>query len=148
MDRPKGRGYADKGKSQMQAPPQGTVPSQSQAPAGRGQGRVFTVNPQKAHASNTAMTGTFLIDKLNERVLFDSGAIHLFISPYFANKLARDKTLMKSPLTISTPVGEPVEVRYMYPACVVEIEERVLPADLIELAILDFDVILGMDWLS
>ena len=30
----------------------------------------------------------------------------------------------------------------------VEVAERVLPADLIELAVLDFDVILGMDWLS
>ena len=109
---------------------------------------MFAVNPQEAHASNTAVTGTFLIDKLKARVLFDSGATHSFISPYFSHKLARDKTLMKSPLTISTPVGEPVEVRYMYPACVVEIKERVLPADLIELAILDFDVILGMDWLA
>ena len=147
MDRPRGRGYADKGKAQMQSPPQGTAPSQSQAPAGRGQGRVFAVNPQEAHASNTAVTGTFLIDKLKARVLFDSGATHSFISPYFANKLARDKTLMKSHLIISTPIGDPIEVRYMYPACVVEIEERVLPADQIELAILDFDVILGMDWL-
>ena len=91
------------------------------------------------------MIGTFLIDKLKARVLFDSGATHSFISSYFANKLARDKTLMKSPLIISTPVGEPVEVRYMYPTCVVKIEERILLADLIELAILDFDVILGMD---
>ena len=55
---------------------------------------------------------------------------------------------MKSPLIISTPIGELVEVRYMYPSCVVEIEEKTLSTDLIELAILDFDVILGMDWLS
>ena len=94
------------------------------------------------------MIGTFLIDKLKARILFDSRATHSFISPYFANKLASDKALMKSPLIISTPIGESVEVRYMYPACVVEIKERILPADLIELAILDFDVILGMDWLS
>ena len=80
---------------------------------------MFAVDPQEAHASNTVVTGTFLIDKLKARVLFDSGATHSFISPYFANKLARDKTLMKSPLTISTPMGEPVEVRYMYPLYVV-----------------------------
>ena len=35
----------------------------------------------------------------------------------------------------------------MYRACVVEVEGRVLPADLIKLAVLDFNVILGMDWL-
>ena len=54
---------------------------------------------------------------------------------------------MKNYLAISTPLGETIEVKYMYPACVVEVEGRVLPADLIELAVLDFDVILGMDWL-
>ena len=72
---------------------------------------MFAVNPQESHASNTAVTGTFLIDNLKVRVLFDSGATHSFISPYFANKLARDKTLMKSLLVISTSVGEPVEVK-------------------------------------
>ena len=54
---------------------------------------------------------------------------------------------MKSPLAISTPLGEIVEVRYMYPAYVVEVRDRVLSMDLIELAVLDFNVILGMDWL-
>ena len=36
----------------------------------------------------------------------------------------------------------------MYPGYVVEIGERVLLVDLIELMVFDFDVILGMDWLS
>ena len=36
----------------------------------------------------------------------------------------------------------------MYPECMVDIRERVLPVDLIELAVFVFDVILRMDWLS
>ena len=56
--------------------------------------------------------------------------------------------LMKNPLVISSPLGESIEAKYMYPTCMVGIEERVLLADLIELVVLDFDVILGMDWLS
>src|SRR5262249_55944325 len=51
-------------------------------------------------------------------------------------------------LIISTPLGETVDVRLMYPACVVMIEEREFQANLIELPILEFDVILAMDWLS
>ena len=93
------------------------------------------------------MAGTFYIDRIKSRVLFDSGATHSFISSYFVSKLVRDKILMKNPLAISTPLEETIEVKYMYPTCVVEIEGRVLPADLIELAVLDFDVIFGMDWL-
>ena len=114
---------------------------------GRGQGRVFTLNPQEVHASNIAITSTLYIDKLQGRVLFDSGATHSFISPYFAKKLARDKTLLKDPLAIETPLGETIEVRYMYSVCVVEIRRKVFLANLIELTVLDFDVILEMDWL-
>ena len=39
-------------------------------------------------------------------------------------------------------------MKYVYPTCVVEFEGRMLSADLTKLAVLDFDVILGMDWLS
>ena len=39
-------------------------------------------------------------------------------------------------------------MRFLYPRCVVEIGKRALPVDLIELAVFDFDIILGMDWLS
>ena len=87
------------------------------------------------------------MDKAKARVLFDSRATHSFISPYFANKLVTDKVLMKSPLSIIFSLGAIIEVRYMYPSCVIEIEKRVLLEDLIELVVLDFDVILGMDWL-
>ena len=50
---------------------------------------MFAVNPQEAQASNTAVTGILFVDKIKARILFDSGAIHSFISPYFARKLAR-----------------------------------------------------------
>ena len=100
------------------------------------------------HASTTAVTGILLVDKLKARVLFDSGATHSFISPYFAKTLARDKVLMKSPLAIGIPVGRIVKVKYMFSAYVIEIDSKVYLADLIELDVLDFDVVLGMDWLS
>ena len=94
---------------------------------------MFMLDPQEAHASNTVVIGTLSIDKLKARVLFDSGATHSFVSPYFAKKLTRDKVLIKDPMTIGIPIGETIVVRYMYPKCVVEIEEKIFPADLIEL---------------
>ena len=101
---------------------QNTGPLQPQGPVGRGQGRVFAINPQDGQASNTAVAGILFIDRIKARVLFDSGATHSFISPYFANKLARDKILIKNSLAISTHFGETIEVKYIYPACVVEVE--------------------------
>ena len=55
---------------------------------------------------------------------------------------------MKYPLAIEILLGETIVVRYMYPDCVVEVEGKIFPTDLIELQVLEFDVILGMDWLS
>ena len=36
----------------------------------------------------------------------------------------------------------------MYPTCLIEIRNRRLPADLIKLLVLEFDVILEMNWLD
>ena len=39
-------------------------------------------------------------------------------------------------------------VDHIYPACLIEIGGRKLSVDLIELPVLEFDVILGIDWLD
>src|SRR5262249_14576708 len=94
------------------------------------------------------MIGIISIQNVRARTLFDSGATHSFVSPYFTLKLAKDKELMGIPLSITTPLGDSVDVQYIYTSCVVELRGRKLLANLIELPVLDFDVILGMDWLS
>ena len=52
---------------------------------------------------------------------------------------------MKVSLDIGIPLGKSIEVRFMYPRYVVEIGERALSVDLIELTVFDFGVILEMD---
>ena len=79
---------------------------------------------------------------------FDLGATHSFVSPSYAKKLNKGKMIMENPLAISTPLGEIVEVNYMYRSCEIMIGDIRLYDDLIELPILEFDVILGMEWLS
>ena len=109
---------------------------------------MFILDLQEGHASTTVVIGILLVDKLKAKVLFDSGATHSFISSYFAKTLAMDRVMMKDPLAIGIPVGRTIEVKYVFPACVVEIDSKVYLVDLIELDVLDFDVVLGMDWLS
>ena len=109
---------------------------------------MFTLNPQKAYTSTTAITSTLLVEKLKARVLFDSGATHSFISPYFVKILARDRVIMKDPLAIGIPAGRTIEVKYVFSAYMIEIDSKVYPADLIELDVLDFDIVLRMDCLS
>ena len=52
------------------------------------------------------------------------------------------------PLSIATPLSDSLDTYVFLPSCPVLIEGRELLADLVLLDVTDFDVILGMDWLS
>ncbi|WMV38342.1 hypothetical protein MTR67_031727 [Solanum verrucosum] len=52
---------------------------------------------------------------------------------------------LSEPFSVSTPVDDPVITRRVY--CPVTVSQKVTSADLVELEMIDFDVILGMDWL-
>ena len=119
-----------------------------QTAGGRGQARAFVLNPRDAQASNTVVTGTLTICSKQALVLFDSGATHSFVSPYFALCLDMRFDVLKSPLTVLTPVGEVYLINRFLFGCGVHIGDETFLVDLVELEILEFDVILGMDWLS
>ena len=51
-------------------------------------------------------------------------------------------------LVVTTPLGEQILRTSIFNRCEVFIEGVVLKANLIPLEMFDFDVILGMDWLS
>ena len=57
-------------------------------------------------------------------------------------------TLLEYPFSVSTPLDESVEIRFAYMLCDILIEGRRLLVNLNVMEMLDFDVILGMDWLS
>ena len=49
---------------------------------------------------------------------------------------------------MTNPLGHSVIVNRVYRDCPIKIQEYEFPGDLIELSFKEFDVILGMDWLS
>ncbi|XP_070032785.1 uncharacterized protein [Nicotiana tomentosiformis] len=49
---------------------------------------------------------------------------------------------------VSTPVGDSIVANHVYRDCTVLINDRPTSVDLVELVMLDFDVIMGMDWLA
>ena len=82
------------------------------------------------------------------RVLFDSGASRSFISTSFALHANRKLTPLKNKLVVTTLLGERILKTSVFKECEVVIEGMVLKANPIPLEMTDFDVILGMDWLS
>ncbi|GAV70530.1 RVP_2 domain-containing protein [Cephalotus follicularis] len=76
------------------------------------------------------------------------GASHSFISTRFASCLHVTLDCMSYMLDVSTPTGTCMYTDSIYRSCEMSMAGISLYADLIVLPIPDFDVILGMDWLS
>ncbi|WMV08784.1 hypothetical protein MTR67_002169 [Solanum verrucosum] len=51
------------------------------------------------------------------------------------------------PFSVSTPTGASIVANRVYRSCLDSLSYRVTHVDLVKLDMLDFDVILGMDWL-
>ena len=88
MEKTGGRGPTCRGRAHESASIQGADQLEIQAPMGRGEGRVFMLNPPQAQTINNMMIGIFIIEYLRARVLFDFGATHSFIS-FTHNHLAQ-----------------------------------------------------------
>ncbi|KAA0063829.1 ty3-gypsy retrotransposon protein [Cucumis melo var. makuwa] len=119
-----------------------------QQPSASQQGRVFATTRQEAERAGTVVTGTLLILGHYAFVLFDSGSSHPFISSVFVQHVGLEVEPLGSILSVSTSSGEVLLSKEKIKACRVEIANHMLDVTLLVLDMQDFDVILGMDWLS
>ncbi|XP_065854728.1 uncharacterized protein [Euphorbia lathyris] len=140
-----GRGQSSGGRRQGGRGPNSAP---NHATAGRGQSRAFALTQQDAQASNAVVTGTISVCSFDARVLIDPGATHSFVSPCFSMKFGVPPTMLDCPLSVATPIGDVLDINLAFKNCLVKVGERELLADLVLLEMLDFDVLLGMDWLA
>ena len=129
----------------------GQYASTSRGDSGRMQqqhGRAYATTRQEADKAGTVVTGMLPILGYHALVLFDSGSSHSFISAVFVEHAVLELEPLPFVLSVSTPSGEILLAKEKIKACRVEIANRELEVTLIVLAMRDFDVILGMDWLA
>ena len=69
------------------------------------------------------------------------------MTPYVAVGFGFEPSVISKPFSIFTPVGDSIVVRRVYRGCVVTVGSQDTLIDLIELDMVAFDAILGMDWL-
>ena len=81
-------------------------------------------------------------------VLFDPGSTFSYVSSLFATGFDLHCELLDMPIRVSTSVGESVIVEKVYRSCLVTFLGINTHVDLVILEMVDFDVILGMTWLS
>ncbi|KAL0561379.1 hypothetical protein IC582_001804 [Cucumis melo] len=121
--------------------------AQNQGAGAPHQGRVFATNKTEAEKAGTVVTGTLPVMGHYALVLFDSGSSHSFISSAFVSHARLEVEPLHHVLSVSTPSGECMLSKEKVKACQIEISGHVIEVTLIVLDMLDFDVILGMDWL-
>ncbi|XP_059288969.1 uncharacterized protein LOC132042445 [Lycium ferocissimum] len=71
-----------------------------------------------------------------------------YVSPYFSLDFGVEPELLLESFYVDTLAGVPVIASTVYRNCAVVIKNRQTIADLFKLEMVDFDVIIGMDWLS
>ncbi|XP_070007804.1 uncharacterized protein [Nicotiana sylvestris] len=155
---------ADRGTTQPVSPAAATLSSPSPtrgtpAPAGHGvarggmQGsggpsRFYAISGrQTAEASLDVVTGILTIQSHDVYELIDPGSTLSYITPFVAMEFGIEPDQLQEPFSVSTPIGKSIIAARAYRGCVVTVCGRDTIADLIELGIVDFDVIMGMDWL-
>ncbi|XP_070026022.1 uncharacterized protein [Nicotiana sylvestris] len=101
-----------------------------------------------ALASDAVITGIISVGGRDASVLFDLGSTYSYVSCPFSCFLVISPEPLGSPVHVSTHVGDSVVVNRVYLSCVLTFCGFETKADLLLLDMIDFEVILGMDWLS
>nr|GFB84030.1 putative reverse transcriptase domain-containing protein [Tanacetum cinerariifolium] len=111
-------------------------------------GRVFAIT--EGHAANTSgtITGTLFIYGHAVFVLFDTGATHSVISSAFALRITTTHTLLDHVLCISTPIQDSIRITHVYRNLPLQFDEKIRAINALPLDMCEFDLILGMDWLT
>ncbi|XP_070054171.1 uncharacterized protein [Nicotiana tomentosiformis] len=113
-----------------------------------GQNRFYALTcPQDSEASLDVVAGILTIYSHAIYALMDPGSTFSYITPFIAGKLDMRSELLPQPVEVS-PVGSYIVANHVYRDCTVLINDLPTSIDLVELVMLDFDVIMGMDWLA
>jgi hypothetical protein len=110
-------------------------------------GKVNHMTSVKAQQAQDVVLGMFLASSHLATVLFDSGALHSFITSSFVAKHNLPIANMKHTMLVSSPGGE-MRTKHIYPAVSISIRGVDFPSNLIRLDSKGIDIILCMDWLS
>ncbi|XP_042400862.1 uncharacterized protein LOC121990874 [Zingiber officinale] len=112
-------------------------------------GRIYTVTREEAQrAEESVFRGTISVYAFTADLLIDTGSSHSFISRLFLGKIGRLPIHRTHGLTVSLPSGEVLSISLEVKGCPLDFNGQTLMVDLQVLQMVEFDIILGMDWLA
>ncbi|XP_070045141.1 uncharacterized protein [Nicotiana tomentosiformis] len=113
-----------------------------------GPSRFYAMRGHKSsEASPDIVTGTLTVQSHDVYTHIDYGFTLSYVTSYVAMEFEIGSEQLCESLSISTLVGESTVATQVYRNCIVTVHGRDTMINLIELGMVDFDVIMGMDWL-
>ena len=98
--------------------------------------------------ASDVIVDNFYIFETIVHALIDPGSTHSYICTTISSLDSLPKSKTEYDILVTNPLEHNVIVNRVYRDCPIRIREYEFPGDLIELSFREFDVILGMDWLS
>ena len=114
----------------------------------RTQARVYVVTQQDADAAPDVVTGIISVLDHDAYTLVDPGATHSFASKHFLDHFQIQTQPLEGGMRVSLPTEDSLFSDRVVRDSRVLIGGQEFPADLVALEMRDFDVVLGMVWLS
>ena len=114
----------------------------------RTQARIYAMTQQDVDAALDVVTRIISILDHDAYTLVDPGATHSFASKPFLDRFQIETQPLEGCLRVSLPEGDPLFSDRVVRDSRVLIGRQEFPANLVALDMRDFDVVLGMDWLS
>nr|GEU32761.1 hypothetical protein [Tanacetum cinerariifolium] len=111
-------------------------------------GKVFSLTRDQAANSSGIILGTLLMNDRAVFVLFDIGVTHYVISIMLAKYINIPLMLLNFTLLISTPMKGLAVINHEYQNYPLRFNDKICSANLFPLDMYDFDIIMGMDWLT
>ena len=115
---------------------------------GRASARAYEMKVVEDTDAPDVIAGNFQIFDSIVHALIDPGSTHSYICTGIRTVKILPRSGTEYDILVTNPLGHSVIVNRVYRDCPIRIREYEFPGDLIELSFKEFDVILGMDWLS
>ena len=115
---------------------------------GRAPARAYAMKAVEDTDTPDVIVGNFQIFDTIVHALIDPGSTHSYICIDIPSVKNLPRSGTEYDILVTNPLGHSAIVNRVYRDCPIRIREYEFPRDLIELSFKEFDVILGMDWLS
>ncbi|XP_035838868.1 uncharacterized protein LOC118486492 [Helianthus annuus] len=111
-------------------------------------GRAFVLIKEEAKTNTDVITGTYLVNDVYARVLFDTGANSCLVSTTFRPYLNQASQNLDHAFTVEMADGSQRKIVDIVKNCKISLNNHVIPIDLMPMELGEFDIVIGMDWLT